>query len=237
MKTISSLFLCVVLPLSFSVVAESKDDNNEFKVHELRQIRGVSQAILKVRGQARREVIEETKDVRAEVAQINKMMQDSLDQYGMVDLSGSKNILINGSVGAVVSTEELLPEERSVASRIKRAWRNIVKRDAIKSGSNAKRDDRLNSGIEKMLSIAKTRKEKTEESGPSMWEFWEKPTPKNTRIIHAMTKLKESLENIQSAEGEEKRKLARAFLDRSTQKLNRKPADPTLTSITKHIRK
>lgn len=237
MKTISSLFLCVVLPLSFSVVAESKDDNNEFKVHELRQIRGVSQAILKVRGQARREAIEETKDIRAEVAQINKMMQSSLEQYAMVDFRGRNNVLVNGSVNAVVATEELAPEERSVANRIKRAWRNIVKRDARKIRPNATREDRLNKRLDKMLAIAKTRKEKTEKIGPSMWEFWEKPTQKNTRIIHAMTKLKESLENIQSAEGEEKRKLARAFLDRSKQKLNRKPADPTLTSITKHIRK
>ncbi len=236
MKKICSflIFLNVLLPLG--VIADSQLAKKEFNGQELRQIRGVSQAILKVRGQERRQVISETEELRTEVAQVRKIIQDSMTFDGFVDLRGIKDqIHASGTVAAQAG--EGRAEPASFIERTKQAWRKITQADNEKLTPSLLREKQLNTGLEKALKITRSRKSKVEENGPAVWEFWSERSKKDARTIRAMDKLSKNLEKIQRAQGEEKQKLLREMAKRMNPPQESKPADPTIFSITKHIRK
>lgn len=233
MKIFCSLFCCASLLLPLGAVAGSRDSTNEFNVGELRKIRGVSQAILKVRGQKRRNVVAETQDIRDDVVLMKSMILES-EQFAVLN-----NLK---AVDGLASTPDLVQESRpteklSFWQRIRRSLHGKTKVERQNVSPMVTRDNRLNDRLDKIIKIAAERKLKAEANGPSILTFWEEPTAKDARIIRAMEKINATLESIKNTDGEEKRIMLRGLVSRMKAKQEVAPVEPTLVSITKHIRK
>jgi len=219
-----------------SVLAE--EQGNSFKAGELQSIRNVSQSILKVRGQKRLEVLEETQSLRDEMGLVREALQQAVAQ-------GYPAVVVNKEAYSVDDAYLQEPTDSSV-QRLLKWWRSLNESKPAGEGMSdrtVKFKSMQAEKINKIRTILEKRKRKIDEDMPAFWQPSSAAGERLARIRGAITSIEIEVNEASKVSGFARTEKLQALLERLE---NRKSSDlvepasvpdPTITSITKHFRK
>ncbi|MFT5083887.1 MAG: SMC interacting uncharacterized protein involved in chromosome segregation [Lentisphaeria bacterium] len=231
-----SFFLMLGLSANFAVGQEKS-----FDASELKSIRNVSQAILKVRGQQKRQILEETQPLRDEVEELRSLLQQAAS-YEVASMAVNYN-------NEPIQAKLFVAQNSTIWGRIQREWSSRI--GQRNSGKAAERTESVEikaspnsvAKLERAKEIIENRKSSIDKDLPKFWQFSKPKDEKNVRIHDALSRLESEIDAIGGEVGlarQEKLKSLIKKLDaKSGAQEGLSPAvpEPTITSITKHYRK
>jgi archaellum component FlaC len=231
-----SFFLMLGLSANFAVGQEKS-----FDASELKSIRNVSQAILKVRGQQKSQILEETQPLREEIDELRSLLQQAAG-HEVASMTVNYN-------NEPIQAQPLVIHKPTIWGRMQRAWSSqIWKRN---SGKAAERNEsveinaRPNSvaKLERAKEIIENRKSSIDKELPKFWQFSKPKDEKNVRIHEALSRLESEIDAIEGEVGLARQEKLKSLIKRldansgAQEGLSPAVPEPTITSITKHYRK
>ena len=218
--------LCAVF--GGSAVSYSSESEKEFSANELKVIRNVSQNLLKVRGQERQQVVEDTDSLRKTIENVD----------GVLKVTGAA--LDKPSLTTVKSTvSETDQESLSI-------WQQVLQRlGATGYGEQSEREvvtaisvADLNR-LEAVKSQLSQQKATLDKDLPAFWEVWKEKNQDKARVSQKLADIEEELNAIiaDPENSQEKIERLRSKFRNTAAENTEKELEPTITSMTKHYRK
>lgn len=224
---------------SQTVGPQQPPTDSTFSAEELKNVQAISQALLHVRGQKKRQLRAEVQPMLEDIKQVEATLKN-------IQLTLDKPRLVLSSHQPISNKSQLVLDNESLLSRF---WQNlgsyidqILEALSVSSKDellSSRADAEVNQYVQQQLLIIRAKikdhSEKVEDELPPVWQFWQDTDPQKQAIYDKLTAMMDELADIQSAEGNDKRNKVMAM----QQKLAPKPyvpskPEPTLTSITKH---
>ncbi|MFT7387219.1 MAG: septal ring factor EnvC (AmiA/AmiB activator) [Candidatus Endobugula sp.] len=213
-----------------------------FSAEELKNVQAISQALLHVRGQKKRQLRAEVQPILEDIKQVEAALKDIQLKLDKPRLELSSNQPVSNEIQLVLDNESFLSSFwKNVNDYIDQALNtlSVSSKDRLLSSSAGESDAEVNQYVQQQLLAIhekiKDRSEKVEDELPPIWKVWQDADPQKQAIVDKLSAMMDELADIQSAEGNDKRNKVMAM----QQKLAPKPyvpvkPEPTLTSITKH---
>lgn len=225
--------------LACAVSAQASDENN-FKSEELNKIRGISQAILRVRGQERQQVLAENKQTIEQIAKVKILLRQSQQKVtapsGIFDVSpviSAESIsqrASHNSSRSEFSVSDDQPQERSgwlfQARAMVDGWLDEYRDKPAVVGKL----EELNSAL---ALVSAERLRVGDELSPG-WKVWDSNDPHKEKIHQRLQQLEQEISVLNSREFVSQADLQQ-FSERVSGAVNKQQAiDPTIYTITKH---
>jgi hypothetical protein len=221
-----------------SVNVLSNEQVREFDVNQLKMIRNVSQSILNVRGQERKEIVAETMVLRNEINNTRELLKKAIKSIDKPSMTVSSGFKITSDAQASIDLASKETVGQSVWRKTKLMFTSYVGGEKSEL-PKVKKHDKYNMLIVSAKNIMSHRQRKVEEGLPSVWEVWKKPSENNknlSRVLGVLVKDIEVLENADTPDKVAKIKMILKRLDLRDDSED-KEISPTLTTMTKHYHK
>lgn len=217
-------FLCVAVVSSVF----AQEETSEFSAEELKEVRNVSRALLAVRSQQRSAAIAESEAIRADVEKLKGLLYEA--QYRLevpvLDLKEALAVNIHSNSQAEPQTEN----SGFVSGVLKkiRGWTedkelSLPENRAVK--------------IQEARSLLANRRQTIEKQLPSVWEVWKEKDPAKEQVAQKFQALETELIDIEKKSPKERKEALANLLKRLEPPVDRTDPDPTISTITKHIKK
>ncbi len=239
--TVSTLTL-----YSAPVLAEQRDA--AFTSQQLKNTRKVAQALLKVRGQKRRQVLAETEGLRKDIKQLRSLLQQAKHDIDIASISISQ---VTQQNHYTAQPEFSLQQQGGNGKAIK--WVKMQnptfkgnKDKAQKNNPLSKMQSkhagikqRLENTLKQTQQLTKQRRQVIADQLPEFWQFWKKPDAGKQRIHDKLIAIEQNLEIIREASGIQRKQHITALLEQlqSPTVVQSLEPTPTLSTRTRHYRK
>lgn len=210
-------------------MATAEEGKEQFTSDELKNIRQVSQAILVARGQQRSAAMAESQQVREDIEKFKSLLREEqyrleVPQEGVINLTGDSVISISVAQISDKAEENALMQK---ARRQLKKWFGEAEAD------QQHRSVRLRQARE----ILTARRSKIEKEMPSAWELWKEQDPRKAAIRDRFKSLEKELTEIEELDADQRREHVKKMLLRMEPPADKSEPEPTISSITKHIKK
>jgi hypothetical protein len=241
------IVLTCVAVISYPVFSQTVNPpqpptDSTFSAEELKNVQAISQALLHVRGQKKRQLRAEIQPILEDIKQLEATLTDIQLALDKPRLVLSSNHPVTNEIQLVLDNESLLSLFwQNVGSYIDQIVEtlSVSSNDELLSNSADASNAEINQYVQQQLLVIhekiKAHSEKVGDELPPIWKVWQDTDPQKQAIVDKLSAMMDELADIQSAEGNDKRNKVMAM----QQKLAPKPyvpakPEPTLTSITKH---
>lgn len=221
------LVFCVLMASAIAATAE--EGKEQFTSDELKNIRQVSQAILVTRGQQRKAAMVESQLVREDIEKFRSLLHEEqyrleIPQDAVINLAG--DTIINISSEQVPDTAEddgLIPR----AKRRFKAW--LGESEPTPKNRSVK--------LRQARELLTVRRATIEKELPAAWELWKEPDPAKMQMKKRFQELEKEIADIEELEPPQRREKIKKMLSRLDRPVDQSEQEPTISSITKHIKK
>jgi hypothetical protein len=225
--------LFYILMIAICFVSPKVIASGQFEAGELETVRNISQAILKVRGQKKKQVLKETEQLRTDVIQLRNLLDDavSLDQ-------------VSGLIRSTTPIETTIYQKNRPEDLTKRFlgwWRSLLRKDEGKAVDV--KDEMYSRKLSSAREILARRKAAIEKNLPAFWQVWVTPDPQKERVHEALKSIENQINAAENSSGSERALKLQGIVKRLSNK-NEKWAKgdpdgfvPTILTLTKHVRK
>ena len=214
---IKSLISHSLLMFSLITTASIAGTEDTLNAGEMKQLRFLSQALIKSRAIEKEKIDAEIGPERERI----KAMRDSLDEL-------SDKSIIDSSVSTLQSAQIRSPDK-------------AIKRKAASTGTTITVPQDHSVKIEKVKTMLEVHRVEIEKELPSRFAFWHKKTKKdgrNEQLVTAISEVEQSLSVMAKTNKIDNKKIKdlKEKLMIKANKVDMKDIDPTLQTITKHRR-
>ncbi len=246
MLIVTFLFATVTL-YSVPVLAEHGDA--AFNAQQLKNTRKVAQALLKVRGQKRRQVLAETEGLRKDIKQLRALLQQAKQDTDIASISISQVTQQNQHT---VQPEFSLQQQGGNGKAIKRVKiqtpgfkgnKNKAQKNSRLSKMQSKHADikqRLENTLKQARQLTQQRRQVIADQLLAIRPFRKKPDADKQRIHDKLTTIEQKLEIINAVDGKQRKEHIAALLKQLQPPAKVRSLDaptPTLSARTRHYRK
>ncbi len=217
-------FLCIAVVSSVF----AQEETSEFSAEELKEVRNVSRALLAVRSQQRSAAIAESEEVRADMQKLKGLLYEA--QYRLevpvLDLKGAPAVNLNSN-----SQTELQAKNSGFVGGILKKIRGWTEDEELpRPESRAQK-------IHEARSLLANRRQTIEKQLPSVWEVWKEKDPAKEQVAQKFQALEAELADMEKKPPKDRKEALASLLRRLDPPVDRAEPDPTISTITKHIKK
>ncbi len=210
-------FLCLMTMSLSSAQTGTNEKNIEFDSEQLQSIRDISQTVLKVRGQERQKVLNDNRQLRADLKAVREVLEEAV---------------------VVFDTPSLVIHNQSIIQKSQKNSSRSLRESTIGASSSS---TTITNKMEQAKAILLSRKNAMA-SAPASKKKTKGAQNRTSAVEKEMEVLLMEIESVETEKGMEKRKKMQAIINR----LNARPKplvssepkpEPTITTMTKHFRK
>lgn len=247
-RLVVRMFRFFLLLSSFMVsffLQAGEASEHEFSGDQLKQIRSISQSILRVRGAERKIILADIEPLREEISQVEVALKNAvavLDKPSIKFPTHSSTLTAPSLAfndGSSPSSTFLVFKDRFL-KRISAYWQdNIVKSKSARKTAVNNSANRHLEYMDNAKKILEKRRVYMEKNMPAFWEVWKDRNRSKDNVRIALMDLVNELEEIENANHRQRRSKLTRLIKRLEGSESKEKMDviPTITSMTKHYRK
>lgn len=224
----SKIFIAGFLCAAIISNVFAQEEKSELSAEELKEVRTVSRALLAVRSQQRSAAIAESEEIRADVEKLKGLLYEAQYKLEVPVLD------LNGAPGVKLQTHgQVEPESENVGlvDGILKKIRGWTEDEGLQVPANRAEK------IHEARSLLANRRQTIEKQLPSVWEVWKEKDPAKEQVAQKLQALEDELVDMEKKSPKERKEALASLLKRLEPPVDRTEPDPTISTITKHIKK
>lgn len=224
----SKFFIAGIFCIAVVSSVFAQEETSEFSAEELKEVRTVSRALLAVRSQQRSAAIAESEEIRADVEKLKGLLYEAQYRLEVPALNLSEAPAANLDSN---SQAEPQAKDSGFVGGILKKIRGWTEDEELQVHANRAEK------IHEARSLLASRRQAIEKQLPSIWEVWKEKDPAKEQVAQKLEALETELADMEKKSPKDRKESLARLLKRLDPPVDRTEPDPTISTITKHIKK